>query len=425
MKKPRSALPLADYMRRKWLHGSKRWAYYFEPPTWARNAGCTVQSEALGTDYARAVERVETVLLPLFRSWHTGGASDLVPAGPPVGSFDWMAAEYRNSPKFERLTPRDRRDHDRRLKTVADYKLKDGRRFGDLPLFKVNEGVVDRLYEKLRYVTETLPDGSERQRERLTTVNHMMASCQRSWNVVRRLHPEHVPIANPFAAMERQQPRGVTAAATYEQLIVFVGACDKAGQPSIGTAAMIAWHWCLREEHILGQKRDGGIRALPWSNYRPATDGQSVLLHHHKTGVDVAMPLLDAAGVELFPDLVARLDAAPRHGPFVIMRDMPDRKTGVHLPWVTPTGDLSYFRHTVRGIMDTAGLPKGVSFASFRHGGVTESGDADLTDRQMMALSGHKTAEILDIYAKRTRAQRQTAAAKRRDFRTKQHSLSE
>lgn len=425
MRKPKSALPLPDYVTRKWLRGKHAWAYYFEPPTWARRAGCLVKAEALGTDYAKAVERAELVLLPAFRSWHTGGASDLVPAGPAVGSFDWLAAEYRSSPKFLRLTPRDRRDHDHRLKAVADYALKDGRRFGDLMLTKINEGVVDRLYEKLRFVTETLPDGSVRQRERLTTANHMMASCQRSWNVVRRLHPEHVPVANPFAAMEREQSKGVTAAATYEQLLTFVAACDGAGHASIGTAALIAWHWCLREEHILGQRRDGGIRALPWANYRPAKDPQSVMLHHHKTGVDVPMPLLDQSGAELFPELVARLEAASRRGPFIVMRDSPDRKSGVHLPWVTPTGDLSYFRHVVRGILDDSGLPKGISFASFRHGGVTESGDADLTDRQMMALSGHKTADVLDIYAKRTRVQRQTAAAKRRDFRTKQGRLSE
>jgi hypothetical protein len=29
-------------------------AYYWEPPTWARRAGCPVKGEALGTDYAVA-----------------------------------------------------------------------------------------------------------------------------------------------------------------------------------------------------------------------------------------------------------------------------------------------------------------------------------------------------------------------------------
>ena len=63
--------------------------------------------------------------------------------------------------------------------------------------------------------------------------------------------------------------------------------------------------------------------------------------------------------------------------------------------------------------MDAIGLPKELTFASFRHGGITEFADADLTDRQMRALSGHRTADVLDIYAKRTRTQRATAARKR------------
>lgn len=425
MRKPKSALPLPPYVRRKWLSGSRAWAYFFEPPTWARKSGCPVSAEALGTDYRDAVIRVETTLLPAFRSWQTAGASDLVPAGNAPGSFDWMAAEFRASPKYADLTPRGRRDHDYMLKAVSDYRLKDGRRFGSVMLKKINEGVVDLLYDKLRVVVDELPGGNKVQRERLTTANHMMASCQRAWNVVRRLHPERVPVANPFANMERKHSKRTTPAASYEDLQRFVAACDGTGYPSIGTAALIAWHWCLREEHILGQCRDGVIRAFPWSDYRPSDDRNSVVLRHWKTGEVVVMPLVEEGGAPLFPDLVARLDAAPRRGAFVIMRDTPDRRSGVHLPWVTPTGDLTYFRRLVREVMDTAGLPRSLMFASFRHGGVTESADADLTDRQMRALSGHRTADILDIYAKKTRTQRQVAAAKRRDFRTKQAQLSE
>jgi hypothetical protein len=35
----------------------------------------------------------------------------------------------------------------------------------------------------------------------------------------------------------------------------------------------------------------------------------------------------------------------------------------------------------------------------------------------MKALSGHKTADVLDIYAKRTMTQRIAAALKRREYR--------
>jgi hypothetical protein len=41
-----------------------------------------------------------------------------------------------------------------------------------------------------------------------------------------------------------------------------------------------------------------------------------------------------------------------------------------------------------------------------RHGGSTESGDADLTDAQIRALSGHRTSAMTALYTKRTMQQR-------------------
>jgi hypothetical protein len=49
-----------------------------------------------------------------------------------------------------------------------------------------------------------------------------------------------------------------------------------------------------------------------------------------------------------------------------------------------------------------------------RHGGITELGDAALTEAQTMALSGHKTPDAARLYVKRTDAQRVTAARRRR-----------
>jgi hypothetical protein len=44
----------------------------------------------------------------------------------------------------------------------------------------------------------------------------------------------------------------------------------------------------------------------------------------------------------LWPELVARLDAAPRYGTLIVTRDQPDRRRKVHLPW-----KVDYFRHRV------------------------------------------------------------------------------
>jgi hypothetical protein len=94
MKPPRSAKPLPRYTRRKPL-ASGQWGYFFEPPTWARRAGCPVGAEPLGEDYDLAVRRAEDILLKAFDSWRTGGLSDMVPIGPSIGTFDWLVSVFK------------------------------------------------------------------------------------------------------------------------------------------------------------------------------------------------------------------------------------------------------------------------------------------------------------------------------------------
>ena len=115
-----------------------------------------------------------------------------------------------------------------------------------------------------------------------------------------------------------------------------------------------------------------------------------------------------------------RLDASDRHGTLIITRDEPDRFKGVRLPW-----KKRHFLRTVAKIRKAAGIDPEIKFMGLRHGGNTEGGDADLTDAQLRALSGHKTANMTQLYTKRTVQQRREAARKRRDSRTKVGQLSE
>ena len=103
----RSALPLPRYVLRKPL--KEAWGYFFNVPMWARQAGCPVSNEALGTDYAAAVQRAETVLLPAFDDWRTGGIDDAPTAGVRAGTLDWLFAEYRADRRFTKLDPGTRR----------------------------------------------------------------------------------------------------------------------------------------------------------------------------------------------------------------------------------------------------------------------------------------------------------------------------
>ena len=76
-------------------------------------------------------------------------------------------------------------------------------------------------------------------------------------------------------------------------------------------------------------------------------------------------------------------------------------------------------------VIRSAGLRDELSFASFRHGGFTETGDAELTDREIMAQGRKTTVKTLPKYVKRTTAQIVTGTKKRRALRTKGGHLSE
>ena len=89
---------------------------------------------------------------------------------------------------------------------------------------------------------------------------------------------------------------------------------------------------------------------------------------------------------------MAELDAIKREriGGLMLCRDWGDRR-----PWPTwPQPDRRSDPHEPQGkeIIRAAGLREELTFTSFRHGGFTEAGDAELTDREIMAQGRHKSA---------------------------------
>jgi hypothetical protein len=414
MKLARSALPLPRYTLRKPVRNG--WGYFFNVPTWARKAGCPVRNEPLGNDYKMAVGRAETVLLPAFDSWRSGGSTDsAAPVGAAFGTLDWVFAEYRADKRFTSLDARTQRNHEVGFRLVGGYVLKDGRRLGQARLVSITTAVTDAVYEKLLVITEVDANGNAVTRERRTTVNHAMKTCRRAWNVAARRNPGKVPTVNPFAKMGLRSSDRETPTATFAELKAFRGKAIELGFPSLATAALIGWEWLQREEDIFG--------TLDLTHYRPKERPQAVRVLHEKTGQENWIPLFDDAGVPLYPELMAELDAIKRDriGGLMLCRDWGDRR-----PWPTTNkGDLSLMSHKVKEIIRAAGLRDELTFTSFRHGGFTEAADADLTDAEIRAQGRHKSAKVLPRYAKRTMRQVAVGATKRRAMRTKADILSE
>jgi hypothetical protein len=406
----RSALPLPRYVLRK-PSKSGGWRYFFNVPMWARKAGCPVQNEALGTEHAMAVQRAETVLLPAFDSWRSGGLTKAKEAiAARIGTLEWVFAEYRADRRYTALDVRTKRNHEVGFRLVGQYTMRDGRRLGTVSLAAITTAVTDALYERLLIAD----DG----RERRTTINHAMKSCRRAWNVVARRNPGKVPLVNPFAKMGLKSSTRETPSATFAELQAFRAKALELGHPSLATAALVAWEWLQRERDVFA--------SFDVTHYRPRERANAVRVLHVKTGEENWVPLLDDKGAPLYPELMAELDAIKREriGGLMLRRDWGERA-----PWPTwPTPDevdLTHMSRKVKDIIRAAGLRDELTFTSFRHGGFTEAADADLSDAEMRAAGRHKSAKVLPTYAKRTMKQVEAGARKRRAARTKADNLSE
>jgi hypothetical protein len=327
-----------------------------------------------------------------------------------VSTLDWLFAQCRADRKFTKLPTRSRRTREGHLRLVGDHALNDGRRLGTVQLTSITTAAVDALYDKLLIVKKTDARDNVVERERRTTVNMAMKTCRRAWFLAARSNPDKVPLINPSARMGLESSQRETPAATYEELQIFRVKAHEMGMLSLGTAALIAWEWCQRVKDI--------FTAFEIAHYRPREYPNSVRVLHRKTGGEAWVPLLDDKGVPLFPELTAELDAIKREriGGLMICRDWGDRR-----PWPTwpakDNPDLTYVNTKAREIMRAAGLRAELTFTSFRHGGLTEMGDAELTDRQIMAQSRHRSSRVLKHYIKKTARQIAEGAKKRRAVR--------
>jgi hypothetical protein len=391
------------------------------PADLVEKKGCTLGSEALGGDYARAKHRSDEVLNPQFDAWLSGNSPKTIGTDrSAVGTFDWMVSIYKALPKYTRRPAKTRKSYDSALRLVSQHKLKDGRLFGGLPIASIKPATADVLFDKLRTVQEAVFDSDGKPsigdngaplmhvRERTRTAVLAMVCCRIAWNWARRDKPDIIPASNPFTGVDMGRYKATpTRPVTHDELLRFVKAADDAGDASIGTAAMIAFYWLQREIDIIAR--------LSWvQHYRPKESPNIARIYHHKTHELVEMPLYDEDGTILWPELMTRLDAAARRGTLIVMRDKPDRRRKTYLPWKE-----DYFRHRVAAIRVAAGIDSEAKFMGLRHGGNTEGADADLTDAQLRALSGHKTATMTILYARQTMKQRRDGARKRLVARSK------
>lgn len=153
---------------------------------------------------------------------------------------------------------------------------------------------------------------------------------------------------------------------------------------------MICFEWLQRPENVIGGY-------LAWLDYRPTDFPHALRIVHHKTGAIVWHPLEEITPdgtVQFYPEAEAVLARLPRRGVPMILQV---RRDGTCAPFT-----IIRMGKRVRRIRLALGLPATFTLDACRHGGMTELEEAELTDGQGRALSGHRTQRAYEGYAKRT-----------------------
>jgi hypothetical protein len=393
-------LPLPRYVIAKPL-ASGATAFYFTVPTRYRKMGCAIPNEPLGADYAVACGvdgkgGRAFALNGLFDEWWKAKNGEPVKSVARYGTVDWLFREYKSSKRYrERVSQRTRQDYELLMQLVLNLPTKRGDRVAQRLVKSISPLAADKIYDQVCLG----PNGPRpRQGEKV------VALCRAAWRVVRRLHPDCFDgsVPNPWDGVTRHRRTMKTKpAATREEVYQFAWGAIGAGYPEPAAAAVICFEFLQRPENVLAGY-------LAWPDYRGQQAPNAIKITHHKTGAVVWHPLeetTDEGTVKFYGDAEAVLERLPRRGVAMILKTSGQ---GIAKPY-----DRHEMAKLVRTLRDDLGLPATFTLDACRHGGMTELEEAELTDGQGRALSGHRTKRAYEGYAKRTLERALPATRKR------------
>jgi hypothetical protein len=191
-----------------------------------------------------------------------------------------------------------------------------------------------------------------------------------------------------------------------EEVYKFAWGCIKVGRPEPAAVAVICFEWLQRPENVVA-----GF--LTWPDYRSKNWPNAIRIEHHKNKTLVWHPLeeiVDDEIIKFYAEAEDILNHLPKLGVSMIMRRIErGEHKGQAKIWSYPGMEkvVQQMRKKVEGVSELFTLD------ACRHGGMTELEEAELTDGQGRALSGHKTAQAYRGYAKET-MQRALAATRKR-----------
>lgn len=412
----KAIVKLPAYVTRLKL-ASGQHAYYWKLPSWAtvkdpktgkrapavrHGFPCPVESCALGTSHDAAVAKAEG-LNETLKEWRLGAERRTLKPGSIAWLFNW----YRGLDRFTDLKPKTQRDYRRLMEIVTNFPTRAGGKLGNRLASDMDGETADTLYLKLR-------EKGERE------AAYAMQVCRLVWKWALR-HKRTTGVKdNPFAGMGiKSTPAGENRPTTREEYDRYRIAARDLGYQNMAAAAALCFEACQRVSQVFGLWPDEAAieegtappAGLQWSVYKP---GVALALVQRKTGNPVWLDLtieVEGETVQLYPDLEAELQDLRQRA----ARDQFGQPTG---PMIVDERSGQPFEQrwmssVHRKICNKAGLPKAMTFTGFRHGGITEIGDAG--EHDVRPISGHKTLAQTRTYNKATAEKGRRIALKRRE----------
>jgi len=372
--------------------------YFWERPSWARppaerwSKRCPVESQALGTDLATAIAKAD-LLNTFLDEWRAG-----VDTRPAEGTIKALFGWYRSRDRFRELGALSKADYHKYMPILEAFQLKTtllgARQAGD-----ITSDHADAIYRALI-----------KQRGKRAAA-YCMQICRRVWNEA--IRAKKLKGANPFSKMGiKMVAQHGNRATSREEYDLFRAKARDMGIHSMAVAAAIAFELVRRTTDVFGFIREEGdeARGFFWEDYLP---GESFAMRQGKTGIRQVIPLrgdpeagdtnamIRDEGRLLYPSLEEELSRQGRgEGQIVINEASGERYTADEMARV------------FRKIRVAAGLPDGMSFTGFRHGGATELGDVGIED--IRPISGHRTLGQTTVYNKVTEKKARRIGERRR-----------
>jgi hypothetical protein len=380
-------------------------AFYFCIPKYYRALGCEIANEPLGVSYEAACGedgkggRAAT-LNALFNEWNDQrkGAPIEQAKISRYGTIDWLFRQYKTEKAYtEKVSQRSRPDYERIMQLICDTV---GRRIGDRQIREVTPRAADKIYDKII----NGPNGV-----RLRQGEKVVGLCRKVWRIMRRLHPDLFDRKHPNPWDDftlKSRTKGKKHAVTREEVYKFAWGCIKEGHPEPAAVAVICFEWLQRPENVVA-----GF--LSWPDYRSKNWPHAVRIEHHKNKALVWHPLEEAVDgeiVKFYAEAEEILSHLPKLGvPMIMRRIERGERKGDAKVWSYPGMEkvVQQLRKKIDGVSTLFTLD------ACRHGGMTELEEAELTDGQGRALSGHKTAQAYRGYAKETMKRALAATRKR------------